>query len=182
VLNPVLVGAYRRGFPVATPQTIPRRDSRCLATAGSCAEANIPLTACGLSSLAADKRQRPGLSPSVRRLRGGLSELCAVFATVRIFLNRTAIPHWFLLQCRLITTTGGFMNVQATYYRRRAIVARQSAAAAMDPSVRAAFAEVACHWLGLAEHTEWLQSMQRESIRSGGSGERGTVVAVLRSR
>jgi len=74
------------------------------------------------------------------------------------------------------------MNVQATYYRRRAIVARQSAAEAMDPSVRAAFAEVACLWLGLAEHTEWLQSMQRESIRSGGSGERGTVVAVLRSR
>jgi hypothetical protein len=52
----------------------------------------------------------------------------------------------------------------------------------MDPSVRAAFAEVACHWLGLAEHTEWLQSMQRGSIRSGGSGERETVVAVLRSR
>jgi hypothetical protein len=74
------------------------------------------------------------------------------------------------------------MNVQATYYRRRAIVARQSAAAAMDPSVKAAFSEVAGHWLGLAEHTEWLQSMQRESIRSGGSGERGTVVAVLRSR
>jgi hypothetical protein len=74
------------------------------------------------------------------------------------------------------------MNVQATYYRRRAIVARQSAAAAMDPSVKAAFAEVACHWLGLAEHTEWLQSMQRGSIRSGGGGERGTVVAVLRSR
>src|SRR5262249_53775303 len=97
----------------------------------------------------------------------------AVFATVRIFLNSTAIPYWFLLQCRPITTTGGFMNVQATYYRRRAIVARQSAAAAMDPSVKAAFAEVACHWLGLAEHTEWLQSMQRGSIRSGGGGGGG---------
>jgi hypothetical protein len=75
------------------------------------------------------------------------------------------------------------MNVQATYYRRRAIVARQSAAAAIDPSVKAAFAEVACHWLGLAEHTEWLQSMQRGSIRgNGASGEMGPIVAVLRSR
>ena len=43
------------------------------------------------------------------------------------------------------------MDVQATYYRRRAIVARQSAAGAIDPSVRAAFAEVANHWLALAE-------------------------------
>jgi len=75
------------------------------------------------------------------------------------------------------------MNVQATYYRRRAIVARQSAAAAMDPSVKAAFAEVACHWLGLAEHTEWLQSMQRGSIRGDcGSGAIGTVAAVRRIR
>jgi hypothetical protein len=57
------------------------------------------------------------------------------------------------------------MNVQATYYRRRAIVAKQSAAAAMDPSVRAAFREVASHWLGLAEHIEWLQSIQRGSLR-----------------
>src|SRR5262249_14032426 len=97
----------------------------------------------------------------------------AVFATVRIFLNRTAIPHWFLLQCRLITTTGGFMNVQATYYRRRAIVARQSAAAAMDPSGKAAFAEVACHWLGFAGHTEGPQSMAAGSISGGGRGRRG---------
>jgi hypothetical protein len=72
------------------------------------------------------------------------------------------------------------MNVQATYYRRRAIVARQSAAAAMDPSVKAAFAEVACHWLGLAEHTEWLQSMQRGSIR--GDGAVGAVEAIRRIR
>jgi hypothetical protein len=59
---------------------------------------------------------------------------------------------------------GGFMiDVQATYYRRRAIVARQSAAAAMDPYVKAAFAEVANHWLGLAEHIEWLHSIRRGS-------------------
>jgi hypothetical protein len=44
------------------------------------------------------------------------------------------------------------IDIQATYYRRRAIVARQSAAAAIDPYVKAAFAEVANHWLGLAEH------------------------------
>ncbi len=75
------------------------------------------------------------------------------------------------------------MNVQATYYRRRAIVARQSASAAMDPSVKAAFAEIASHWLGLAEHTEWLQSMQRGSMRvDGGSGGMATVEAIRRSR
>ena len=55
------------------------------------------------------------------------------------------------------------IDVQATYYRRRAIVARQSAAAAIDPYVKAAFAEVANHWLGLAEHIEWLHSIRRGS-------------------
>jgi hypothetical protein len=57
------------------------------------------------------------------------------------------------------------IDVQATYYRRRAIVARQSAAAAMDPYVKAAFAEVANHWLGLAEHIEWRHSIRRGSLR-----------------
>ena len=56
------------------------------------------------------------------------------------------------------------MDVQATYYRRRAIVARQSAAAALDPSVKAAFAEVANHWLALAEQIEWLRSVQQASL------------------
>jgi hypothetical protein len=59
------------------------------------------------------------------------------------------------------------MDVQATYYRRRAIVARQSAAAALDPSVKAAFAEVANHWLALAEQIEWLRSVQHASLRGG---------------
>jgi hypothetical protein len=57
------------------------------------------------------------------------------------------------------------IDVQATYYRRRAIVARQSAAAAIDPYVKASFAEVANHWLGLAEHIEWLHSIRRGSLR-----------------
>jgi hypothetical protein len=100
------------------------------------------------------------------------SGLCEIFATLGIFLNRTAIQHLFVLQCRAITTTGGFMDVQATYYRRRAIVARQSAAGAIDPSVRAAFAEVANHWLALAEQVEWLRSVQHARLRSdGGTGE-----------
>lgn len=69
---------------------------------------------------------------------------------------------------------GGFMiDVQATYYRRRAIVARQSAAAAIDPYVKAAFAEVANHWLGLAEHIEWLHSIRR------GSHERASGEAII---
>jgi hypothetical protein len=63
------------------------------------------------------------------------------------------------------------MDVQATYYRRRAIVAKQSAAAAIDPSVKAAFAEVASHWLGLAEQVEWLQSIRRGSLGDGGTVE-----------
>ena len=66
------------------------------------------------------------------------------------------------------------MDVQATYYRRRAIVARQSATAALDPSVKAAFAEVANHWLALAEQIEWLQSVQHASLR--GDGETGEMV------
>ena len=68
---------------------------------------------------------------------------------------------------------GGFMDVQATYYRRRAIVARQSAAGAIDPSVKAAFAEVANHWLALAEQVEWLRSIERGVFRDdGGTGDR----------
>jgi hypothetical protein len=63
------------------------------------------------------------------------------------------------------------MDVQATYYRRRAIVARQSAAAALDPSVKAAFAEVANHWLALAEQIEWLRSVQHASLRGGETRE-----------
>src|SRR6516165_2432519 len=80
------------------------------------------------------------------------------------------------------------MDVQATYYRRRAIVARQSAAGAIDPSVRAAFAEVANHWLALAEQVEWLRSVQHRRLRVDGaigelvSGEprrrRGAALAV----
>ena len=61
------------------------------------------------------------------------------------------------------------MDVQATYYRRRAIVARQCAAGAIDPSVRAAFAEVANHWLALAEQVEWLRSVQHRRLRFGGA-------------
>ena len=64
------------------------------------------------------------------------------------------------------------MDVQATYYRRRAIVARQSAAGAFEPSVKAAFAEVANHWLALAEQVEWLRSVAHGRVRGdGGIGE-----------
>jgi hypothetical protein len=47
---------------------------------------------------------------------------------------------------------------RADHYRRRAIQARQRAAQALDPSsVRAGFAEVANHWIALAEQLEWLE-------------------------
>ena len=116
--------------------------------------------------------------PTIRETDAALLELCEIFATLCIFLNRTVIRHQFLLQCRPTTTTGGFMNVQATYYRRRAIVAKQSAAAAIDPYVKAAFKEVASHWLGLAEHIEWLNSIQRGSRRE--DGESGAVEPIGR--
>src|ERR1700747_63401 len=127
-------------------------------------QSNIPTGAYELSSLVDGLGACVYLSlpPLVLSLeRPSFSELCAIFATLCIFLNRTAIPHSFLLQCRPITTTGGFMNVQATYYRRRAIVARQSAAAAVAQSVKGAFAGGACHWLGLAAHTGRLHSRRR---------------------
>src|ERR1700747_2160345 len=140
-------------------------------------QSNIPTGAYELSSLVDGLGACVYLSlpPLVLSLeRPSFSELCAIFATLCIFLNRTAIPRSFLLQCRPITTTGGFMDVQATYYRRRAIVARQSAAAALDPSVKAAFAEVANHWLALAGEIEGLRSVQHASRR--GDGETSEMV------
>lgn len=47
---------------------------------------------------------------------------------------------------------------QADHYRRRAIEARQRAVQAPDLSfAKAAFEEVAYHWVALAEQVEWLE-------------------------
>ena len=59
---------------------------------------------------------------------------------------------------------GGFMRYlaciysRADHYRRHAIEARQRAAQTPDQSsVKAAFEEVANHWIALAEQVEWLE-------------------------
>jgi hypothetical protein len=48
------------------------------------------------------------------------------------------------------------MFTQVEKYRRLAIAARQRAAKAADPDVQQGFDEIANHWSGLAEQTEWL--------------------------
>jgi hypothetical protein len=53
---------------------------------------------------------------------------------------------------------GGFiMYSRMDYCRRQAIVAKQHAARAADLSAKAAFEEVANHWIALAEQVEWLE-------------------------
>jgi hypothetical protein len=49
------------------------------------------------------------------------------------------------------------MHSWADQHRRRAIEARQRAAQASEPSVKAGFAEIADHWLALAEAVDWLE-------------------------
>jgi hypothetical protein len=48
------------------------------------------------------------------------------------------------------------MFTQVEQYRRLAIMAKQRSAEATVPPIRQAFDEIANHWLGLAEQTEWL--------------------------
>jgi hypothetical protein len=50
----------------------------------------------------------------------------------------------------------GLMFSQVEQYRRWAIAARQRAADATNPDIRQGFDEIANHWSGLAEQTEWL--------------------------
>jgi hypothetical protein len=50
------------------------------------------------------------------------------------------------------------MSLRADMYRQKAAGAKHSAAQARNPSVKAAFEEVARGWLVLAEQMEWIDS------------------------
>ena len=92
-----------------------------------------------------------------------------------IFLSCVTIRRRFLLRCRPIETGGGFMHYsthlysQADHYRRRAIEARQRAVQTPGLfSAKAAFEEVAYHWVALAEQVEWLERWRMaEDFTSG---------------
>jgi hypothetical protein len=53
----------------------------------------------------------------------------------------------------------GIMHSRPEQYRRSGITARQRAAEATDPAVRAAFEEVAANWCALAEQLEWIEGL-----------------------
>jgi hypothetical protein len=50
------------------------------------------------------------------------------------------------------------MSLRADIYRRKAAEAKQSAARAINPSMKQAFEELAARWLLIAEEVEWMES------------------------
>ena len=48
------------------------------------------------------------------------------------------------------------MPARSDMYRRFAIEAKQQRSRASDPQVRQGFADIADHWAGLAEQSDWL--------------------------
>jgi hypothetical protein len=56
------------------------------------------------------------------------------------------------------------MHSRPEQYRRLGIVARQRAAEANDPAVKAAFEEVAANWYALAEQLEWIEGLRLKEI------------------
>ena len=48
------------------------------------------------------------------------------------------------------------MPARSDMYRRFAIQAKQQRSQASDPGVRQEFADIADHWAGLAEQSDWL--------------------------
>ena len=55
------------------------------------------------------------------------------------------------------------MSLRADMYRQKAAGAKHSAARASNPSVKAAFEEVARGWLVIAEQMEWIDSQNFRS-------------------
>ena len=68
------------------------------------------------------------------------------------------------------------MSLRADMYRQKAVGAKHRAAGASNPSVKAAFEEVARGWLVLAEQMEWIDSQNfrcpaaKEMLPSGDLG------------
>ena len=56
------------------------------------------------------------------------------------------------------------MPARSDMYRRFAIEAKQQRSRASDPQVRQGFADIADHWAGLAEQSDWLDKRLVSSI------------------
>jgi hypothetical protein len=56
------------------------------------------------------------------------------------------------------------MAARSDTYRRLAIQAKQQSSGASDPEVRQGFADIADHWAGLAEQSDWLDRRLASSI------------------
>jgi hypothetical protein len=56
------------------------------------------------------------------------------------------------------------MAARSDMYRRFAIQAKQQRSQASDPGVRQEFADIADHWAGLAEQSDWLDKRLMSSI------------------
>ena len=56
------------------------------------------------------------------------------------------------------------MPARSDMYRKFAIHAKQQSSRASDPEVRQGFADIADHWAGLAERSDWLDKRLLSSI------------------
>jgi hypothetical protein len=56
------------------------------------------------------------------------------------------------------------MAARSDRYRRLAIQAKQQRARASDPEVKQGFADIADHWAGLAEQSDWLDTRLASSF------------------
>ena len=56
------------------------------------------------------------------------------------------------------------MPARSNMYRKFAIQAKQQRSRASDPEVRQGFADIALHWAGLAEQSDWLDKRLMSSI------------------
>lgn len=56
------------------------------------------------------------------------------------------------------------MSSRSDAYRRHAMQAKQQSSRASDPEIRQGFADIADHWAGLAEQSEWLERRLASSI------------------
>jgi hypothetical protein len=56
------------------------------------------------------------------------------------------------------------MAARSDMYRRFALQAKQQRSRASDPEARQAFADIADHWAGLAEQSDWLDKRLASSV------------------
>jgi hypothetical protein len=80
--------------------------------------------------------------------------------------DRSKAGFWFGPNEAGLARSFPTMSLRADLYRQKAAEAKHSAARASNPSVKAAFQEVARGWLVLAEQMEWIDS-QKLSLPDG---------------